>query len=786
MPQTRNSSSPHGAGPLAAPAKPAVTRRAFLQASALAGGGLLLELSLPAAALADGTTATASAGTAKAGGNGSNAATNSGASDATALSIWVTLHADGKVTIASKNPEIGQGIKTMLPMLIAEELDCDWARVQVVDAPLDPARYGPQRAGGSMSTPTNWLPLRQAGAAARLLLLQAAAASAGVPMAELTTSSGEVLHTPSQRRWAYAELATAAAALPAPDLATVALKSAADFRIIGKPQRGVDTPKIVSGSPLFGIDTRLPGMLHAVYESSPAHGGRLVRHNIAAAEAAPGVVAVLRLQGVGGPDALVDGVAVVARTHWQAEKARRLLELDWDLSAAKGHGDVDYAAAAKALLDARQGKELRRDGDASAALRGAARTLKARYDYPFLAHAPLEPQNCTARYQNGKLELWVPSQNATAGQNLIAQHLEIPLAQQQVHVTRSGGGFGRRLMVDYMVQAAAIAKALPGQPIQLLWSRQEDFKRDFFRPAGWHELQAGLDTEGRLVAFTDHFVSFGANGKPLRGANLNPLHFPAGLVANLYYQQDLLPTVIPTGYLRAPDSNSLCFVFQAFLDEVAEAAGKDLPQLLLELCATDQVIGNAGDPTRASPAFHTARARAVIEQVLRDSQWGQRQHRPQQRRRGSSGRKQSSGTGFGFAFYFCHLGYFAEVVEAVVENGQLRIPKIWACGDIGSHVINPLHADQQVRGALLDGLAQALGQQVNFTDGIPAQQNFDTFPVLRGNAVPEIAISWVRSAFPPSGLGEPSLPPVIPALTNAIYAATGKRIRTLPLTKAGF
>ena len=750
--------------PTALVPQPVMSRRAFLQATTLVGGGLVLELTVPG--IAQGMAPLVS----------DAKTTPSLPAAATVLSVWITLHADGKVTIASKNPEIGQGIKTTLPMLIAEELDCDWAQVQVVDAPFDPARFGPQRAGGSMSTPTNWLPLRQAGAAARQMLLQAASANAGVPVAELTTRRGQVHHATTQRQWTYGELATAAAALPAPDLATVPLKSAAEFHIIGQPQRGVDTPKVVTGAPLFGMDVRLPGMLHAVFESAPAHGGRLQQASLSpglsAAQAAPGVVAVLPLQGAGGADALVDGVAVVARTHWQAEKARRLLKVEWDLSASKGHGDQEYAAAAANLLERRTGTELRRDGDADVALQSAKRTLKARYSYPFLAHAPLEPQNCTALFQDGKLELWVPSQNALAGQNLIAQHLDIPLAQQQVHVTRSGGGFGRRLMVDYMVQAAAIAKALPGQPVQLLWNRQEDFKRDFFRPAGWHEFQAGLDAKGELVGFTNHFVSFGANGKPLRGANLNPQHFPAGLVPHLHYQLDLLSTVIPTGYLRAPDSNGLCFVFQSFLDEVAHAAGKTLPQLLLELCAKDQILGTPGDATRASPAFHTARARAVIQQVLHDSDWNQRQSR--------------RGHGYGFAFYFCHLGYFAEVVEVVVKKGALQIPRVWATGDIGSHIINPLHAEQQVRGAVMDGLAQALGQQMNFTDGVPAQQNFDSFPLLRGNAVPDIHISWVRSAFPPSGLGEPSLPPVIPALVNAVFAATGKRIRSLPLQQHGF
>lgn len=721
-------------------------RRSFLKVSALAGGGIALQVLWPA-----------------------SAATNT----RHALSVWVSIDSDGIVTLASKNPEIGQGIKTALPMLVAEELDCDWSRVHVEQSPLNPAVYGPQRAGGSMATPLHWLPLRQAGAVARQMLLTAAAVRANVPVAELDTESGLVLHRPSGRRWTYGELAAEAARQVPPDPTTVKLKSPDRFRLVGRPQRGVDTPKIVRGEPLFGIDVRLPGMLHAVFESAPAHGGRLVRANLEAARAVPGVVAVLTLEGNGGPDALVDGVAIVAHGHWQAEQARRRLDIVWDLSAARGHGSADYAAQARQWFDAPgdgTGMDLRVDGDVDATLSTASRRLTARYDYPFLAHAPLEPQNTTAVYRDGHLEVWTPSQNAQSGVGLIAQHLGIPADRQTVHYTRSGGGFGRRLMCDYMVQAAAIAKALPGRPVQLLWSREEDFKRDFFRPAGWHELEAGLDASGRLIALRDRFVTFGKDGKTARGAGLDPQHFPAGLLDHLHYRQHLLPTVIPTGFLRAPSSNALCFVFQGFLDEVAVASGRDLPTLMLELCAADRIIGSAGDPSRASPAFHTTRARAVIRRVLADSRWHER--------------RSGQGHGFGFAFYFCHLGYFAEVAEVRIDAGTIQVPHVWVAGDIGSQIINPLGADQQVRGSVLEGLAQALLQRIDLRDGTVEQSGFSGYPLPRIGTMPEVHVSFVPSDFPPSGLGEPALPPVIPAIANAVHAATGQRLRSLPLRLA--
>jgi isoquinoline 1-oxidoreductase subunit beta len=721
---------------------PALSRRSFLSVTALLGGGMALELTLPGIARA----------TEQAGAR---------------LSVWVEITPTNEVIITGHNPEIGQGIKTSLPMLIAEELDLDWQQVRVVQGDWDPSKYGMQVAGGSFATPRHWLPLRQAGAAARQMILSAAAAKAGVPVGELTTSKGLVHHRKSKQQWTYGALAADAAKLPLPDLTKVALKDPKTFSIIGKPKVGVDSARVLRGEPLFGIDTRLPDQLYAVFESAPAHGGKLTSPP-ADGKLPEGVVAIIPINEAGPPQGLVSGVAIVATNYWYAEKARKLITYAWDVSAAKGHSSAAYEAEAARRLDAGSGAELRKDGDAEAKLAASVKRIKARYGYQFLAHAPLEPQNCTALYrEDGTLELWAPTQSPGAGAAMIAKQLGIPEVKQTIHITRMGGGFGRRLVNDFMVQAAAIAKAMPGKPVQLISSRADDMKRDFFRPAGWHQFEAGIDAKGSLIALTDHFVTFGDGTKAAPSADMAPSHFPAGLLPDLLYTVSMMPTVIPTGPLRAPRSNALCYAFTGFLDEVAEAAGKDLPGLLLELCREDKVIGAPIDPTKASGSFVTSRARGVIQRVLADCGWAKR--------------KKQKDRALGFGFYFCHMGYFAEVADVSVKNGEVKVHKVWVAGDVGSHIINPFHAENQVRGAIIDGLAEALLQKITFTDGVIAEENFDSFPLARISATPEIAISWVPSDNIPTGLGEPALPPVIPALTNAIYAATGKRVRDLPV-----
>ena len=721
-------------------------RRAVLKASLLAGGGLALEVLIPLPALA-------------------LDAMDDKSATPTQLSAFVSIAPDGTVTIISKNPEIGQGVKTSLPMMVADELDCDWSQVRIAQADVDQQRYGEQSAGGSTATPKNWLPMRQTGAAARAMLVQAAASKWNVEAGELTTARGRILHRPTGRSLGYGEVASAAAKLVPPELNTVPLKRPEQFTIIGRPVVGVDSARIVKGEPIFGSDTRLPGMLYAVYEVAPAHGGRLVKADTEAARHAFGVKHVLPITGNGDADSgLADGVAIVASNWWLAEQARSKLVVEWDLSAAKGHSSKLYRAKADAAIAAGPGTDLRLDGDPTAQLAAAAKRIAARYDYPFIAHAAMEPQNCTARYQGGRFEIWAPSQTPQRGLEVLHKALGIAPDTVTLHLTRSGGGFGRRLMNDYMVQVAAIAKAVPGVPIQLMWSREDDIRRDYYRPGGWHSFEAGIGANGQLTAFSDHFVTFGDGRTPARAAAFNASMPPAGLIPHLRYSQSMMPTVVTTGALRAPGSNALCFASQSFLDEIAHAAGTDLPQLMLTLLGERREIAarDGGVP------FDTGRARDVIEKVVQTSGWSQK--------------PAASGRAKGFAFYFSHRGYFAEVVEASIAGGDVAVHKVWVAGDVGSQIINPMGAENQVRGAVIDGLAQALtGQAIEFVDGVVQQGNFDDFPLARIPMTPEIEIAWVKSDKPPTGLGEPALPPVIPALTNAIFSATGKRIRSLPV-----
>ena len=721
-------------------------RRTVLKATLLAGGGLALDVLIPLPSAL--------------------AATDKEAAGTAQLSAFVSIAPDGTVTIMSKNPEIGQGIKTSLPMIVADELDCDWSQVRIAQADLDQKRYGEQYAGGSTATPRDWMPMRQTGAAARAMLVQAAALKWHVDAGQLTTARGRIYHAGSGRSVGYGEVASAAAAVPPPDLSAVPLKRPEQFTIIGRRVVGIDSARIVKGQPIFGVDTRLPGMLYAVYEVAPAHGGRLVKADIEAAQQSPGVRHVVPIVGNGDADSgLADGVAIVASNWWLANEARARLKVDWDLSASLGHSSSVYQAQADAAMAAGAGADLRVDGDPTAKLAAAAKRVAARYDYPFIAHAPMEPQNCTARYTDGKVEIWAPSQTPQRGLDQLKKVFGLEPEAVKLHLTRAGGGFGRRLMNDYLVQVVAIAKAIPGVPIQLMWSRQDDIRRDYYRPGGWHSFEAGISARGELIAFSDHFVTFGDGKNPARAAGFNAAMPPAGLIEHLRYSQSMMPTVVTTGALRAPGSNALCFASQSFLDEVALAAGTDLPHLMLTLLGERREIappGGVGVP------FDTGRARDVIEKVVQTSDWA---HQPSE-----------PGRARGFAFYFSHRGYFAEVVEASVAGSEVVVHKVWVAGDIGSQIINPMGAENQVRGAVIDGLAQAFaGQAIELVDGVVQQSNFHDFPLARMPATPEIEIAWVRSEKPPTGLGEPVLPPVIPALTNAIFAATGTRIRSLPV-----
>jgi len=740
------------AGQAAAQAGVELSRRAFLSASVAVGGGLLLTLSVPGLAEA------------RAGAGGSGQAR---------LNAYLRIAPDGSVTIMAKNPEIGQGVKTSLPMLIAEELDVPWASVQTEQAMLDPALFGRQFAGGSLATPMNWEPLRRVGAAGRQMLTEAAARTWRVPVGECYTDQGVVYHRGSGRKLAYGQLAARAATLRAPDLASVVLKDPKDYRIIGQFTPGVDSARVLAGEPLFGIDQSLPGMRYAVYQKAPVFGGEVATANLAAIKALPGVRDAFIIRGTPGAAlrlGLVGGVAIIADRWHQANRALDQLQVQWLQPLSDQQSTSSFQAQALAFAKAAAAQEVtRHDGNVDQAFYSAAKTVEASYQYPFLAHMPLEPMNCTAWARpDGSVAIWAPTQNPEPGRALVAQTLGIDPAKVSVHMTRCGGGFGRRLSNDYMVEAAVISRRT-AQPIKLLWNRAQDIQHDIYRPGGFHNFRAALDAQGRLLGFSDHFVTFAQGDKVASSADLPLDEFPAGYVPNLQFGQSLIELGVPTGPMRAPGSNALAFAFDSFLDEIAYAAGRDPLHFLLDLYGPARVL--PPPPPRFGmrlPPFDVGRVRGVLQLVADKSGW--------------SGRQLPPGTGMGLAFYYSHLGYFAEVVKASVdERGVPKVHKVWVAADVGRQIINPAMAYNQVQGAVIDGLSQALHEQITFEDGRVVQANFNTNPLLRMREAPPVEVHFNITDHPPTGLGEPALPPAIPALCNALFAAAGKRIRRLPI-----
>jgi isoquinoline 1-oxidoreductase beta subunit len=511
-----------------------------------------------------------------------------------------------------------------------------------------------------------------------------------------------------------------------------------------------------------------------VYEKCPVFAGKVRSANIDEIKREPGVRHAFVVEGVGTDLAgLLGGVAIVADSWWLARSARRKLKVEWDEGPGATLSSKEIAATASELAKKPAQRSLRRDGDVDAALAGATKVVRAEYFYPFIAHAPLEPQNCTAHFTDGKVEIWAPTQNPSAARGLVVQALGIKESDVTLHLTRGGGGFGRRLMNDYVVEAARIAKEI-GVPVKLLWTREDDMHHDFYRAAGFHNLAGAVDANGKLVAWRNHFVSFGDPEK-MAGAATGPVpfgpgagigggEFPARFVPNFALDASIMKQYVPTGYLRAPGSNGIAFATQSFIDELALLAGKDPLQFRLDLLAAEPV------GTQPNGALVASRVRAVLELVREKSGWGKS--------------ALPRGTGMGVAFHFSHRGYFAEVVQATVSRaGVLKVDKVWVAGDIGSQIINPSNAENQVQGSVLDGISEALGQEITIEKGRAVQGNFNDFPLIRLAQSPPVETHFLVTEYPPTGLGEPALPPVVPALCSAICAATGIRVRSLPLSK---
>src|SRR5262245_47897188 len=737
-----------------------LNRREFLQVTAIAGGGVLIASYAPDV-FAQGP-------------GGPNTASF-------APATYITVNADNTFTIIAKNPETGQGIRTALPQIIADEFDVDWSQVKIQQADLNP-KYGPQFEGGSRAMPTNYEPLRQVGAGGRLMMVTAAAQQWNVPASELTTGSGVVTHAASKRTATYASLAPRVASMtpPSADAAKAAVKDPKNFKIIGKPIKGVDNAAIVTGKPSFSIDLEPQGTLFAVFEKCPVFGGKVMSANLDDVKKLPGIKHAFVVDPAGqGNNALASGVAIVGDSWWMANNARRTLKVVWDEGPVATQSSVGYAAQAKQLSSkasqppapaagGRGAPPVAAIGDADAAFGNAAKVIEAEYEFGLLSHAPLEPQNSTAHYtQDGKLEIWSCSQIPSAANPALGAG--ITPDKVTFHLVRAGGGFGRRLNSDYDVEVGKIARVvteerakagLPSVPVKLLWSREDDMAHDQYRPGGFHYLKAGLDAAGKLIAFRD-FVASTASVVP---AN----EFPRGFVANFtVHAAPVAPFDVPTGALRAPGTNGVSFVMQGFIDEIAVAAGRDPLQYRLDLLASPMGEAPGG--------FNAARARGVLESVRDMSVWHNRT-------------RIQKGTGKGVAFQFAHSGYVAYVVEAAVgDDKKVNIKKAWVAIDIGRQIVNPSESTNLVQGAFVEAMSHMMAWNITIDKGRVVQKNFNVYQPTRMSHIPaSIEVKFLETNFDPTGLGEPALPPAIPAITNAIFAATGVRLRSVPLNAAGY
>jgi isoquinoline 1-oxidoreductase beta subunit len=743
-----------------------LSRRSFLQISALTGGGLALGLFDSPFAEAQGP-----------------------ARNELSPHAFVKIASDGTVTIMAKSPETGQGVRTMLPMMIAEELDVDWKMVRVQQADLVDSQFGGQSAGGSTSTQTNYLPLRRVGAACRQMLISVAATRWGVAETECTTSPGKVLHVVSNRSLTYGELAADTANCAPPSMDSIKLKDPKDFSIIGKPQRNVDNHSLVTGKPLFGIDVKTPGMLHAVIAKCPVYNGTVKSANIDDIKKLPGVrhVIIIKLPANNGgtldsniePGVVIaaagmePGVAILADTWWQAQSARKSLKIDWDLGAGADQSSEKFDARAAELLKGPPGQTLRAYGDVDATISSAAKVIEATYAYPFIAHGTLEPQGTTASYKDGKMEVWTTSQSPAGGRSQVARALNIPESDITVHLCRSGGGFGRRLNNDYFMEAAWLTRQV-GVPVKLLWAREDDIAHDDYRPGGYHNFKAGIDAQGKLVAWRQHFATFGDGPRIVSSGTLDATEFPSGRVPNFALYTSTQPLLLRTGALRAPGHNAYAWAIKGFFDEVATAAGRDPLDLYMELLdATPVPVAAAGGGRgRGGDSLNPDRMKGVLQLVAEKSNW--------------KNRKKVAGKGLGLACHWCHAGYFAEVAEVSVDSSnRITVNRIWAAGDVGNQIVNPSGAEAQVHGSIIEGMSQMI-QEITLNEGRVMQTNYHQHPLVRFKQAPKIELFWRLSEFGPTGLGEPALPPVLPAIANAVFDATGKRIRTLPLARSGF
>jgi len=653
------------------------------------------------------------------------------------VNSYLSIATDGTITIFSPNPELGQNIMTSFPMIVAEELDADWNKVKVIQARLDTVKFDRQLTGGSGAIPHSYKRLRVAGATARSLLVTAAANKWNVPATECTTGDSFVIHTKTGKKLAYGDLVEDASKLTVPT--DVPLKNRKDFKIIGKPIRNIENKKIITGKGIFGLDFYRPGMVFAMIQRPPAFGTKIKSVDSAAAKSMPGITDVVTFK---------NNVAIVGNSTWEIMKARKVLKVEYEKDG-NIESTSDHDQLFTSLLNSDKPNVRRKDGDVDSAFKNADKIIKSEFQCPFVPHNPMEPMNFFAHVRPDGIELVGPTQTPASAREAVSKLLNVPEDKITVDITRLGGGFGRRLKYDYVLEAAELSSIIK-KPVKLIWSREDDMMGGSYRPAVRYRFEAALDDKGNMIGYKLRGVGINS-GNPTRENN-----FPSGSVDNLLIDSVDHQSPITTGAWRAPITNFLAFAEQSFIDEVAMAAGKDPVQFRLDLLqkARTKPVGNIG--------YSIDRMETVIKQVAEKSGWGAKKDVSQ-----------------GFSVYFSHSSYVGQVCEVVMNAGKFVVKKIYAVSDCGE-VINKNGALQQVMGAITDGYGHAMYSKLSFKDGVPEQSNFNKYRLIRMKEIPEIEAHFIDNGIDPTGLGEPALPPTGGAVANAIFKASGIRLRKQP------
>lgn len=719
-----------------------INRRAFLVNGAAAGAGLIIGVRLPETLLF--------------------AQEHKKKPAPNPFVAYIHVKPSGQISLIVAKSEMGQGIRTGLAMCLAEEAEVDWNTVSVEQAQTRPDLYPHLGTGGSGSTMENFMPLRQAGATVRWLMISAAATKWKVPRTQCRARNGAVVHRASSRQATYGELVEAASKLPIPPAKTVLLKNSSEFQLIGHPTPRVDIPAKSNGSAQFGIDVRVPDMLFAVVARCPTFGGKVASFDASRAKAMPGVRDVFEIPALGADMFTAGGIAVVADSTWTAIQGRDALQITWDLGAAVSESTDALREALRAAAH-QPGKRFRNDGDVDAALAKASRHIEAVYEFPFLAHATMEPMNITVHARGKECEVWAPSQSPDWVQRTVARVLEIPPEKVVVHTTLMGGGFGRRYMADFPAEGAQIAKVV-GKPVQLMWTREDDMTHDFYRPAACHRMRGALDASGRPTAWahTMATTSIRAYWDPkadpgrqeIGGAREMPYAIP-----NVRLDYNPAASSVPRAWWRSVENSFNGFAVECFIDELAAAAGKDPVQFRKSLLATPP-----NWKPRSDDDPDPARLRGVLELAAEKSDWT---------------KPLPKGKGRGIASYSSFGSYFAEVAEVTISEKSFKVDRIVAAVDCGV-TVNPESVRSQTEGAIIFALSAALKNEITIRNGAVEQTNFDGYDPVRINEAPPIEVYLVKSEEDCGGMGEPGVPPLAPAVANAVFAASGKRLRRLP------